>query len=69
MCGNWNDTTVGASRTTRADTAREVAGYVDRLLRGPRPDGLTVEQTFKTAKGLGLAIPQPLLLQAERVIE
>jgi putative ABC transport system substrate-binding protein len=55
---------------------RRAAGYVDRILRGAKPDNLPMEQptqfaltvNIKTAKALGLAIPQSLLLRAEEII-
>lgn len=56
---------------------RATARYVDRILRGARPADLPVEQptvlklcvNLKTAKLLGVTIPQAVLLQADRVIE
>ena len=60
-----------------AESFRRAATYVDRILKGTKPGDLPVEQPVKfdlvinrgTAKTLGLAIPQGLLISAEEVIE
>ena len=61
----------------QADNFRRSASYVDRILRGAKPEELPVQQPVKfqialnakTARTLGLTVPASILVRADEVIE
>jgi ABC-type uncharacterized transport system substrate-binding protein len=80
MFGNKENVETGGLMSYAADLNdlhRRAATYIDKILKGIKPADLPVEQAskyqlvinLKTAKALGLAIPESFLLRADEVIE
>ncbi|MGQ0579766.1 MAG: ABC transporter substrate-binding protein [Betaproteobacteria bacterium] len=79
MCGQRHYVDEGGLMSYGANIGnlfRRSAGYVDKILKGTKPSDLPVEQptkfelvvNLKTAKAIGITIPQSILLQADTVI-
>lgn len=63
--------------SSRGETGRQLAAYVDKILKGAQPGALPVERltrhelivNLETARSIGVAVPAALLKRADRVIQ
>ena len=81
MAGGWGDWTKDGFLLTygpnTVDAMRRIPVYIDKILKGASPASLPIERpakfqlmiNLKTAKFLGITIPQSVLLRADEVIE
>jgi len=81
LVGGWGDWVQSGGLLSYgpqvADMVQQSASYVDKVIKGAKPSDLPVQQptrfelhvNLKTAKALGLAIPEPFLLLADKIIE
>jgi putative ABC transport system substrate-binding protein len=81
MAGGWGDWTKDGFLLTygpnTVDAMRRIPVYIDKILKGASPASLPIERpakfqlviNLKTAKSLGITIPQSVLLRADEVIQ
>ena len=80
-CSGWDEFAAAGNVMSYGpdlgESWRQIAGYVDKILRGAKPADLPVELpskfqlviNAKTARAIGLSIPPTVLLRADRVID
>jgi putative ABC transport system substrate-binding protein len=77
MAGSYGSGVLISYNVNNDESYHRAASYVDKILKGAKPGDLPIEQPnrvsliidLKTAKALGLAIPQSLLVRADEVIQ